>query len=89
VQPFTSPCHRVLPSLAVLQVGDTVHLIVQDVDTVRRRLSLALDKLEDDRQAEAAVQSTVTLATAAGEKRPMGPLCAAGSSGSGAKHRKQ
>jgi ribosomal protein S1 len=70
-------------------VGDTVRLIVQDVDILRRRLSLALEKLEVAHQAEAEIQPLMPLTAVAGDKRAIEPLGAAGSSGSGAKRRKQ
>ncbi len=69
-------------------MGDTVRLIVQDVDISRRRLSLALEKIEVAHQPEAAIQPLMPLTAAAGDKRAIEPLGAAGSSGS-AKRRKQ
>ncbi len=52
-------------------MGDTVRLIVQDVDVPRRRLSLAMEKLDVPHQMGAAFQATVLGTVASGEKRPV------------------
>ena len=91
MQAAPNPRHAdaLLTSLPILQVGDTVRLIVQDVDIARRRLSLALEKPEAAHKVEAAVQSTAPTTAAAGYKRPVKPLGTAGPSGSGPKRQKQ
>jgi hypothetical protein len=74
------------PASGTLQVGDTVHLLVQDVDIPRRRLSLALEKLDNAHQAGAA---SASLSASAGQKRIVEPLVVAISSSGGSKRPKQ
>jgi hypothetical protein len=66
------------------QVGDTVRLLVQDVDIPRRRLSLALEKLDDVQQLGTAIQPA-----ASGQKRPIEPLNSSSLNSSSSKRVKQ
>ena len=66
------------------QVGDTVRLLVQDVDTERRRLSLALEDLDAARLAGASLKPAV-----AAEKRPVVSLGYEDSGSSAAKRAKK
>lgn len=71
------------PASGILQVGDTVHLLVQDVDIPRRRLSLALEKLDN------AGAASASLSASASQKRIAQPLVVADSSSGGSKRPKQ
>jgi transcriptional accessory protein Tex/SPT6 len=71
--------------LALSQVGDTVRLLVQEVDIPRRRLSLALEQLDNSQAGTASA----TLSASAGQKRMVEPLGVADSSSCSSKRLKQ
>ena len=70
-------------------MGDTVRLLVQDVDIPRRRLSLAMENVDVKHQMGSAVQATERSTAASGEKRTVERLGSASSSKSDPKRMKQ